>query len=183
MYRYYYFVLLIAGFFLLTQPVHGATKFNLVQPNSQVNRGDIIKFTITVDTQGLQLPTSAVGVAYNSNDLQFVSVERGNTFTEIVSSTTPSQTQGTANIIVTGNSNPGFNGAGDFAYINFKLIATSAGSTQLCSLFTPEPITPTLAPSPTALPETGSSQMTFLPVLAAVPIIGIAIFTLLKTQT
>lgn len=173
----YNLILLISFFFLITS-VQAATKFNLVQPNSQVNRGDTIKFTITVDTQGESVASTSVGVAYNSSDLQFVGVEKGNTFTTVTGVPTSGSTAGTSNLIVSGTSSPGFNGTGDYAYVSFKIIATSAGSTQLCSLFTPQS-TPTIIP-PTSLPQTGSTTATLFPILIAVPIIIGALFVLFK---
>ena len=65
---------------------------------------------------------------------------------------------------MTGSSTAAYSGSGTFAYVTFNLIATSAGSTQLCALFNPTTSTPTpvpqatAAPIPTALPKSGDTQ-------------------------
>ena len=68
-------------------------------------------------------------------------------------------------ILLTASDTNGFTGQGVFAYLNFNLIATAPGSTQICTLWAPTP-TPTVtgatpvptraAPTPTALPQTGN---------------------------
>lgn len=180
-----FFALMFACFLLTGKPVH-ALKFNLIQPNPQVNRGDTIKFQITVDTEGQSMQSTSIGISYTATDLQFVSAEPGNTFANISATTGTAPNPSYSAIIVSANSPSAYSGSGTFAYVNFKLIATSPGSTQLCSLFSP--VTATAAPTapkstqgstPSALPKTGSVQTTVLGGIAGMLLVAMAALVLL----
>ena len=162
-------VLITSLFFLLTLisvpvPVM-ATTFDLIAPSGQLERGQEIKFTINIDTEGKSLSSTSIGMTYNTQYLEYVSVLPGNTFTTI-----SADVQDGGKLIISGSSTAPYSGAGAYAYITFKLIATQSGSTQLCALFNPATSTPTPAPTsppgsgptsppaPTSLPKSGSSD-------------------------
>ena len=162
-------VLITSLFFLLTLisvpvPVM-ATTFDLIAPSGQLERGQEIKFTINIDTEGKSLSSTSIGMTYNTQYLEYVSVLPGNTFT-----TVSADVQDGGKLIISGSSTAPYSGAGAYAYITFKLIATQSGSTQLCALFnpatsTPTPVPtsppgsgPTSPPAPTSLPKSGSSD-------------------------
>jgi hypothetical protein len=156
----------------LTIPAHPAhaIKFSLIAPNGTFNRGDNIKFNITVDTEGAAVNTTSVGMSYENSSLQYVSSEAGNTFPNI-----NTLTSDTTKLLINGSTtatNTPFKGTGTYATVTFKIIASTSGSTQLCSLFTPgptagaNPTSPQYTPLPTttvihpsALPKTGSTSM------------------------
>ena len=147
-----------------------ATTYDLIAP-SQLTRGQDAQFVININTEGKSLSSSAIGMTYDTQYLEYVSVSPGDTFT-----TVSADIQGTGRLIITGSSTSPYSGSGTFAYVTFKLIATQAGSTQLCVLFNPTSSTPTPGPTstpgptitpggptvtpgpiPTSLPKTGES--------------------------
>lgn len=155
----------------LIVPVHSvhAVKFNLIAPDGTFKRGDNIKFTIRVDTEGAAVTSTSVGMSYENDALQFVSSDPGNTFPNINTLTSDA-----TKLLINGSTNADtpFKGTGTYATVTFKIIAATSGSTQLCSLFTPGPTTganptsPQYTPLPTttvirpsALPKTGSTSM------------------------
>jgi hypothetical protein len=146
-----------------------ATTFDLIAPSGQLTSGQEIKFTINIDTEGKSLSSTSIGMTYDTVYLQYVSTSTGNTFT-----TVSSTTQNGGKLIINGSSTSPYSGSGAYAYVTFKLIATQAGSTQLCTLYNPVESTPTSTPgptsapgspttppaAPTALPNTGGSEPT-----------------------
>lgn len=157
----------------LKTDVMAGTKFTLNAPTAPAGgfkSGDILKFTINVDTQGESVTSTQVGISYQSEFLQYQNLEKGNTFDSVTS-----QPDGTDKLILKGTSSAGFKGTGVYTYVNLKIIATSPGSAQLCSLYnpatsptpttgyvsSPTPTTPySVSPAPTNapqnLPQTGS---------------------------
>lgn len=150
-------ILLTAGFFLITESVSALT-FDLIAPSGQLVRGQDVKFTINIDTEGKAYSSTQIGMTYETQYLEYVSVSVGNTF-----STVSANPQAGGKLLISGSSASGYSGSGVFAYVTFKLIATSAGSTQLCALYNPD-VTPTpppaatSAPLPTALPTSGNTS-------------------------
>jgi len=144
-----------------------ATTFDLIAPTGQLTSGQEIKFTINIDTEGKSLSSTSIGMSYDTAYLQYVSTSPGNTFT-----TVSSTTQDGGKLIINGSSTTPYTGSGAYAYVTFKLIATQAGSTQLCALYNPVESTPTPGPTsppgspttppaaPTALPNTGGAEPT-----------------------
>lgn len=136
-----------------------ATTYDLIAPSGTLTRGQNLQFTVNINTEGSSLSTAAVGMKYDTTVLQYVSATPGNTFTTITATD-----QGGGQLLVTGSSTTPYSGSGVFSYVTFKLIATSAGSTQLCTLYNPTTPTSTpapaatSAPAPTALPKSGDSQ-------------------------
>lgn len=139
--------------FLLLAKNSFAVTFDLIAPDGELTRGQDIKFTINIDTEGKSYTSTSIGMTYDTQYLEYVSVAAGNTFT-----TVSANPQGTGKLVISGSSTSGYTGAGTFAYVTFKLIAASAGSTELCALYNPETPTSTPQPStaaPTALPTSG----------------------------
>ncbi|MFA6017021.1 MAG: cohesin domain-containing protein [Patescibacteria group bacterium] len=145
-----------------------ATTYDLIAPTDQLVRGQEVKFTINIDTEGQSLSTASIGMTYDTKYLEYVSTTPGNTFT-----TVSADVIDVGKLILTGTSASPYSGAGAFAYVTFKLIATQAGSTQLCVLFNPVsapspiPTSPASIPTsppgsapvvPTSLPKTGESE-------------------------
>lgn len=142
-----------------------ATTFDLIAPSGQLERGQEIKFTINIDTEEKSLSSTSIGMTYDTQYLEYVSVLPGNTFTTI-----SADVQDGGKLIISGSSTAPYSGAGTYAYVTFKLIATQSGSTQLCALFNPASSTPTPGPTsppgsgptsppaPTSLPKSGNSD-------------------------
>ena len=130
-----------------------ATTFDLIAPSGQLTRGQDVKFTINIDTEGKSLSSTSIGMTYDTQYLEYVSILPGNTFTTI-----SADVQDGGKLIISGSSTAPYSGAGTYAYVTFKLIATQAGSTQLCALFNPAE-TPTATPQPTSPP----GQPTYTP--------------------
>lgn len=142
-----------------------ATAFDLIAPSGTLTMGQTVIFTINIDTQGKTLQTSEIGATYDTQYLQYLSVTPGDTFTTV----TATPLEG-GKIVISGSSPSGYSGAGTFAYLNLKLIATSPGSTELCVLWAPSPTpTPTSPTSPTSTPVPGT---TTYPVPTALPTSG-----------
>lgn len=154
-------------FFMLYVTTAHALTFDLIAPTEQLVRGQDVKFTVNVDTEGKSLSSTSIGMTYETQYLEYVSVTPGDTFT-----TVSADVQGDGKFIVTGTSTTPYSGSGVFAYVTYKLIATGPGSTQLCALYNPASSTPTpgptstpgpgatSAPAPTSLPKTGESSST-----------------------
>jgi hypothetical protein len=148
-------VLFFLGIFLLPTKAFALT-FDLIPPSGQLKQGQEIKFTINIDTEGKSYASTQIGMTYDTQALEYVSVSPGDTFATI-----SSQPQDGGKMIITGSSTNGYSGSGVFAYVTFKIIATSPGSTQLCALFNPDAtptIAPTSPPKPTALPTSGETN-------------------------
>jgi len=150
-------VLFFLGIFLLPTKAFALT-FDLIPPSGQLERGQEIKFTINIDTEGKSYASTQIGMTYDTQALEYISVSPGDTFATI-----SSQPQDGGKMIITGSSTDGYSGSGVFAYVTFKIIAASAGSTQLCALFNPDTtptptIAPTSPPKPTALPTSGETN-------------------------
>ena len=122
-----------------------ATTFDLIAPSGPLERGQEIKFTINIDTEGKSLSSTSIGMTYDTQYLEYISVSPGNTFTTVSASL-----QDGGKLIINGSSTAPYSGSGVYAYVTFKLIATQSGSTQLCVLF--NPTTPTSTPGPTSPP-------------------------------
>lgn len=139
-----------------------ATTYDLIAPSGQLVRGQDIRFTININTEGKSLSSSAIGMTYDTQYLEYVSVSAGDTFT-----TVSADVQGGGKLIITGSSTTPYSGTGTFAYVTYKLIATASGSTQLCVLFNPTSSTPT--PAPTSTPVPGAPTSTPVPGVTYAP--------------
>jgi hypothetical protein len=166
-----FIIFLVFGLLIIPGSV-SAISFDLIAPTEQLQRNQEVTFTINVDTEGRSLSSIDIGMTYDTQYLQYVSALAGNTFTTI-----SAVDQGSGKLVLTGSSTTPYSGSGVFAYVKFMLIATSAGSTQLCALFSPEvtpttplvptstlgpssPPGPTSPPAPTSLPVSGESRTT-----------------------
>lgn len=166
--------LVVLFYFLVFSAVPAqALTFDLLAPTGQLERGQDVQFTVNIDTEGASLASTQIGMTYETQYLEYVSVAPGSTFT-----TVSADVQGDGKIVFTGTKDGGYTGSGSFAVVTFKLIATESGSTQLCALFNPA-TTPTPAPNatappaPTALPTTGFFDRT-----AKGALLGVAFFAL-----
>lgn len=146
-----YLSLLGVSFFLFVTPSF-ATSFDLIPPSGELQRGQDVTFTINIDTEGTSETSIQTGLTYDSTLLQYVSVTTGAAMNSVVADTT---TYGTGKVLFTGSSTDGFNGTGVFATVIFTIIAQSSGSTEICTLWLPEP-------SPTPIPTQPYSPTTSL---------------------
>jgi len=137
-----------------------AVKYSLVAPSGNLIRGQTVRFTINIDTQGASVKTGQIGMTYETTPLEYVSTTPGTAMTTVSTSQL-----GGGKLVFSGENASGFSGQGIFAYVDFKIIAQSSGSTQLCVLWapstTPTPI-PTSPPGATAAP-TSPPQVTNFP--------------------
>ncbi len=142
--------------FFLFVPRAFAVTFDLVAPSGQLSRGGDAAFTINIDTEGASITSTQIGISYETQYLQYVSTVPGNAMTSVTASPTD-----TGKYLLEGKNSSGFSGKGAFATVNFKIIATAPGSTQLCALWGPTTPGPTAPPpQPTALPKTGGISQT-----------------------
>ena len=144
------------SFFVVAASPAQALTFDLLAPSGDLQSGQNVQFTINIDTEGSSLTSSAIGMTYETQFIEYISVAPGNTFTTVTT-----DNQGNGRLVITGSSTSGYSGSGSFAVVTFKIVATSPGSTQLCALFNPG-TTPTPPPNssptpipPTALPTSG----------------------------
>lgn len=148
----------------LFQNVHAIT-YDLFAPQEELTRGAGVQFTIYIDTEGETVTNGQIGVTYETQYLEYLSTTPGRAMTTVT--VTPVES---GKFLLTGTNTAGFKGNDVFAYLNFKIIATAPGSTQLCSLWAPTPTPSSIAPTtppgtpqpttprPTALPKTGDSD-------------------------
>lgn len=144
-----------------------ALTFDLVGPTGQLTRGQDVVFKININTEEKSLSTASVGMTYETQYLEYVSTAPGDSFTTVSANVLAEG----GKLVITGTSTTPYSGSGTFANVTFKLIATEAGSTELCALYNPE-TTPTLPvptspPAPTALPKTGEGESTAQGVILA----------------
>lgn len=160
------FLIFLVSSVIFTQPAY-ATVYDLLGPTETLTMGQNVTFTINIDTQGTNLTQGQIGMTYDTQYLELVNAQPGNTFTTVTYSPVS-----TGKILITG-SGSNYNGAGILAYVTFKLIAQQPGSTEICVLWpptatgTPIPIAPTTpltqptnAPLPTTLLKTGETKPT-----------------------
>ncbi len=148
------------GLFFLAKPTF-ALQFGLIAPQGLLHQGDNVQFIITIDTQTDVITSTSVGLSYQTQYLQYTSTSPGGSMNSVVTTDL-----GGGQLSFTGTNNSGFNGQGDFALVNFKIIAQAPGSTTLCTLV---PIQPTATPIPPAPPGATATPIpppgaTFTPV-------------------
>jgi len=177
-------ILLILGVLIVPNSVLALT-FDLIAPSGELVRGQEVKFTINIDTEGESLSSTSIEMTYKTKYLEFVSVSPGNTFT-----TVSADVQGSGKLIISGSSTAPYSGSGTYAYVTYKLIATGPESTQLCALLNPSSPTPTSPPGltsppvPTSLPKSGQSKSAtqgFILASLFFTAAGISFFVLKKT--
>ena len=153
---FFLIIINIVLFAIAASPVK-AISYDLVAPTGQLQRGQEVQFTISIDTEGQTITSTQIGMTYQADLLQYVSATPGDTFDSI---TTNTQEEG--KLIFTATKDGGFSGSGTFATVTFKLIATAPGTAELCVLFNPENTPAPAQPiaQPTALPQTGSVDQT-----------------------
>lgn len=138
-----------------------ALTFDLVAPSGELTRGQDVKFTVNIDTEGSSISTATIGMTYETQYLEYVSASPGDSFATI-----SADVQGDGKLLLTGNSTTPYSGSGVYAYVTYKLIATGPGTTKLCALYNPgstptqAPNGPTSPPVPTSLPKTGQGSST-----------------------
>jgi hypothetical protein len=154
-------LLCVLCFMFYVSSAHALT-FELIAPSGELQRGQDVKFTININTEGKSLSSTSIGMTYETQYLEYVSTVPGDTFT-----TVSTDVQDGGRLIISGSSTSPYSGSGTYAYVTFKLIATGPGSTELCALFnpstpTPTPTTrpghPTNTPAPTSLPKSGENK-------------------------
>lgn len=155
--------LLISFLFFFNKKVF-ALKYSLIAPSGTLERNNNYEFIINIDTQGESITNGIIGMNYDTQYLEYVTINPGETMTSI-STSQPEN----GKLIITGNNNAGFSGTGTFAKVTFKLIAGAPGETELCVLWNPESeptptseITPTTIIQPTSLPKTGAVKKTMI---------------------
>jgi hypothetical protein len=148
---------------MMPRPVQALT-FELVAPSGQLSRGQDVQFIVTINTGSSSLTTTQIGLTYQTQYLEYVSTIPG----EAMDTVSVSQLSG-GQLLLSGQKTSGFTGKGNFAYVNFKIIAEAPGTSELCSLWAPSPTTGATAtpapnatatpavPLPTRLPESGGS--------------------------
>ncbi|GIW64441.1 MAG: hypothetical protein KatS3mg092_0374 [Patescibacteria group bacterium] len=155
------FLLIFFGFFFINFSNVFAITFDLLPPEGEFQKGQEIKFTININTEGKSYTSTQVGMSYDTQYLEYVSVSPGNTF-----STVSSSPSGAGKIIISGSENSPYSGSGVFAYVIFKLIAQAPGSTDICVLYNPEDTPPNTPPTnvlPSSTPPLSAAPPSVLP--------------------
>jgi hypothetical protein len=137
-----------------------ALRYSLIAPSGTLNRGQTVTFTINLDTQGQTVTNAQVGMTYETQYLEYVNTIAGSAFPNLTT-----QPQSGGKLLFSATS-AGFNGNSTFAQVNFKIIASAPGSTELCVLWqvSPTPSQPTPTPPPTgSSPTPTSPQATSIP--------------------
>jgi len=166
------FLLLVTLFILPSRSL--ALKYDLIPPSGQLQRGQDIQFTINIDTEGASVSSTQIGMDYETQYLQYISLVPGSTMTTVSVSQLNNN-----KLLFSGSNASGFTGTGVFAYVNFKIIAESPGETELCVLWAPSPTSAPQAtsipasPAPTALPTTGIvKKTTIIATVGAIFLLG-----------
>lgn len=163
--KFLVFFIFFYSFLFLFSKQSLAITFDLIAPSGELQRGQEVKFTINVDTEGKPYSSTQIGMTYDNTVLEYISTSAGDTFTTV--STNPIEN---GKLIITGSSTNPYSGSGIYAYVTFKIIAQSPGSTEICALFnpqnTPTPIPPTNIPI-TSLPTSGIKSGTIQAVIGS----------------
>jgi len=145
-------IFVFSALFLIPLSVSAIT-FDLIAPSGELIRGQEVKFTININTEGKSLSSTSIGMTYETQYLEYISTLPGNTFT-----TVSTDVQDGGRLIISGSSASPYSGSGTYAYVTYKLIATGPGATQLCALFNPS-----VSPTPTLMPTSPPGQPTYTP--------------------
>jgi len=175
--RLFVIIIFLMGILFVFPGLTQAVTFDLLAPSGQLSRGQDVRFTVNIDTEGRSFTSTQIGMTYDVNVIEYVSTSPGNTFTTVAA-----DPQDGGRIVITGSSTTGYSGSGSFAIVTFRIIAQSSGSTQLCTLFNPANPTPTstpLTPRPTALPKTGSFAESGRGIISGLAMILIAVVSLI----
>ncbi len=136
--------------FISVSPV-SALRFELIAPSGILQRGQEVVFTIRIDPEGESLTNAVIGLAYDTQYLEFLNAIPGDTFDAIATEEIEF-----GKLVLTGTDSQPVSSEGVFAQVKFRLIADAPGATQLCSFFNPEvtptPTTPPSTPAPTTPP-------------------------------
>lgn len=147
-------VLLILAFTtLLPHQVFAATQLDLSIPPGPYSRGQSFQVSITMNTQGGTVSSLTTGLTYDTTFLEYQSTLPGDAMDSVTA-----EPSGTGKYILRGTKGSGgFSGSGTFALVNFKIIASAPGSTEICALVPVSENNPTPPPAavPTSLPKTG----------------------------
>jgi hypothetical protein len=162
-----FLIIFLIALFLFLPKEALAIRYSLFAPSGTLSRGQIVTFTINIDTQGKTITSAKIGMTYQTQYLEYVNTIAGGTFPNLIT-----EPIGDGKLIFSATSD-GFNGSGVFAQVNFKIIADAPGETQLCVLWqvnptptSPQPTSPQPTSSqptssqPTALPTSGASDKT-----------------------
>lgn len=144
-----------------------AVSFTIDAPSGELTRNQSYDFTVNINTGTDAVSSIQANVSYDTAALQLVSVTQGNFFDSVTYQET---TPGT--ILLSGTNSAAKSGSGTFAIIKFTLIATSSGSTTLCTVSpveTPTPTVPGATAAPTATPGAGAGP-TITPVPTSPPV-------------
>jgi hypothetical protein len=159
-----FLIIFLIALFLFLPKEALAIRYSLFAPSGTLSRGQIVTFTINIDTQGKTITSAKIGMTYQTQYLEYVNTIAGGTFPNLIT-----EPIGDGKLIFSATSD-GFNGSGVFAQVNFKIIADAPGETQLCVLWqvsptpspnpspSPEPTSPPTYPSPTNQPTTPPQQ-------------------------
>ncbi len=139
-----------------------AVSYSLVAPSETLTRGETYTFTINIDTDDATITTGEIGMTYESEYLEYVSTTPGAAMDSVTTTQNNTET-----LTLTGTNSDGFNGSSVFAYVKFKLIAASAGSTTLCALWVPSG-----TPTPTPTGTTSTNEPTSTPAVTSLPTSG-----------
>lgn len=161
----FFLFFIICSFFLLPPQTLANTSFNLIPPSGSLSRNQSVQFIIEIDTQNQPVKSIQIGLTYQTQYLQYLSMTPGEAMTQVTV-----QDLGGGKLLFSGSNPSGFSGKGNFVYVNFKIIADAPGVSELCAFWTPsttptvtptpQPGTPTATPipvnNPTALPRSGN---------------------------
>jgi hypothetical protein len=141
---------------MFAMPAH-AVELSVEAPNETLTRGQTFDFKVNIDTQGKSITKQSIIFSYDKTLVEFANIlEAGDFFDSVGYQPDPS-----GKILLVGESAKAKSGTGLVAIVKMKIIATSAGSTQLCSAV-PLDITPTVTP-PRPSPTTRIAQPTARP--------------------
>lgn len=152
------FSILVLCFFI--SPVY-AVDLSVEAPSETLVRGQTFDFKIYIDTKGKAISKQSMIFSYDKSAVEFADILEAGDFFDSVGYQPDS-----GKILVVGESAKAKSGTGLIATVKMRIVAASAGSTQLCTVV-PLEVTPTVAPTrPTVTglptrrpttPQTGST--------------------------
>lgn len=140
--RIFIMMLLAISYLLVAGNVQAAIVYDIQTPSGTLTRGQSYDFPVTINTNGEMINQASVYVTYQSQYLQYESYQNGDFFSTVT------VTPGSGRIDLTGTAPSAKSGSGTFVTIRFKLIAESAGSTELCTVSPVTTPTPIVTPTP-----------------------------------
>ena len=145
--KIFYSIFILFSFLFFSSPSY-AVDLSVEAPSETLVRGSTFDFKIYIDTKGSSIAKQSMIFTYDKTAVEFADIVEAGDFFDSVG-----YQPDTGKILIVGESAKAKSGTGLVATVKMRIIAQSAGSTQLCSVI-PLDVTPspTVGPSKPVTP-------------------------------